>query len=81
MPPASAHVGVLDCDSAPLPIDLMHHTGADADTHALINVAVYLKPRMHHRDVWREKAHMHLGRGPGTQSKRPVGPVQTLHQI
>src|ERR1700704_2526712 len=81
MSPARAQVGVLHCDSPPPPIQLAHHAGTDAGALALLNVAVYVEPRMYYRRVRREKAHMHLRRLAGARSKRPFGAVQAPHQV
>src|ERR1700704_6685199 len=81
MSPARAQVGVLHCDSPPPPIQLAHHAGTDAGALALLNVAVYVEPRMYYRRVRREKAHMHLRRLAGARSKRSVGSVQAPHQV
>src|SRR5262245_4279114 len=81
VPPAGAYVGVLHCDGPPPPINLPHHSGTDTGTLALVNIAVDVEARMHHRDVRRQKAHMHLRRLAGARSKWPVGTVQAPHQI
>src|ERR1043166_911413 len=81
MPPAWAEVGVLYFDSPPPPLKLSHHAETDAGALTLLNVAVYVEPRMHDRHVRREKAHMHFRRLAGTRSKRPVGAVQAPHQV
>src|SRR6516162_2956594 len=81
VPPPRAQVGVLHCDGAPAPINLPHHPGTDTGALALVNIAVDVEARMHHRDVRRQKAYMHLRRLAGTRSKRPVGTVQAPHQI
>src|SRR6516162_3409707 len=58
VPPPRAQVGVLHCDGAPAPINLPHHPGTDTGALALVNIAVDVEARMHHRDVRRQKAHM-----------------------
>src|SRR5262245_20716319 len=81
VPAARAQVGVLHGDGPPPPIKLAHHAGPDAGALALVDIAVDVEPRMHHRHVRREKAHVHLRRLAGARSKRPVGAVQAPHQV
>src|SRR5262249_51441940 len=81
VPAARAWVGVLHGDGPPPPIKLAHHAGPDAGALALVDIAVDVEPRMHHRHVRREKAHVHLRRLAGARSKRPVGGVQAPHQV
>src|SRR5215475_13331915 len=81
VPPAGAYVGVLHCDGPPPPINLPHHSGTDTGALALVNIAVDVEARMHHRDVRRQKAYMHPRRLAVARSKRPVGTVQAPHQI
>src|SRR5262249_4953170 len=81
VPPAGSQVRVLHCDSPPPPINFAHHAGTDTGTLALVNIAVDAEPRMRHRHVRPEEAHMHLRRLAGARSEWPVGAVQTLHQV
>ena len=71
----------MHCDSPPPPIKLVHHAGTDAGALALVNVAVYVEPRMHDRYVRREKAHMHFRRLAGTRSEWSIGAMQAPHQV
>src|SRR5262245_35592672 len=80
MPAARAYVSVVHRDSPPLPIELAHDADADAGAFAVVGIARYVKAGVHHRDVGREKAHMHLRRLAGTRTERPIRPVQALHQ-
>jgi hypothetical protein len=81
MPSAVPQVRILHGDCLPPPINLAYDARADAGALRFVNVAMYVKPGMHHGDVRRQEAHLHLGRLSGACPKGAAGSVQTFHRL
>ena len=69
--PSATRTSVLDCDGPPPTVYLMHHTSANAGARGLVNVAVDVELRVHHRDVWGKKANAHDWRFAGVARNGP----------
>ena len=79
VPTPDAHVSILHSNGPPTPIDLTYDTSANARPRWFVNITVYMKLRMHHGHVRRQKAHMHDRRFASARSERSARSVQSRH--